>query len=177
MIPAETRANGSHNGTRKTPTSTLGRAYAFIRSERSITTIRRELNRLKLAQASPPLRSAMLMAYPLEEIRRGSSVVLSARETGIYVPAGELRRRGANYFLRLLLPSASNADAAGALGSCISLEKFRLEVFRREVKPVAEVYFRDDRGVYISLSQVERAAEAMARIVSPDAAAGQGKRR
>lgn len=170
MIRGPAAGKGSHNSIKRVATATIGKAYAFIHSERNITAIRQELNRFRLSPLSPLPRSAMLMAYPLGEFRKGSMLILSPKECGICIPAEAWRRRGANYFLRLLLPSTANADAAGVLGSCLAAESLRLEVFRREANPLAEVYFRDDHGIYVSLSQLGREAGVMATIVSPDAA-------
>lgn len=167
MIPASAGSNGSHNGPKRTVTATLGRAYAFIRSEKSITKIRHELLKLKAGPSGPMPRTVMLMAYPLAEVRKGTAVILGPRENGVYVKAEEFRKYGANYFIRLLLPTATNLDAAGTLEGCFNLEKFRLEVFGREAAPLAETYFKDDHGVYVSMAQFRTAMAAMERLGAP----------
>jgi len=128
------------------------------------------------------LRESMLRIPPharfsvctISQIGRGSPSI-GTREEWLVSYADEWRSRGANHFIRALLPKATNREAAELLDGILGTIEFRVDVFGGVQTPLCGIYLQDGMGVRISLSELKTAARANAEIAAGGTVAGAQK--
>lgn len=128
---------------------TGGRAYGMFYSPCVQGGIRQVLDRMKLAPDINLPRQMMFDIYETMDIREGAAI-LRADEHPLIAIAQEWKGRGANFFIRCTLPGATNRHTAGWLGDIFNILYSCSPVLGQAKNPVADVYFMDEGGGYVS---------------------------
>ncbi len=63
----------------------------------------------------------------------------------------EMGKKGANCVVRVHLPDATHEKAAGELGHVFNLMYGCTEIMGDAEKPVADIYFKNEAGIYVSV--------------------------
>ena len=128
-----------------------GRAYAFCQAGCSIEKLRHEMNRFKAMpdQGFPP--AMKVFVNPLIGVSRGSLVVAGTSEHQLVVIAREWVMKGANFFVKTMIPGKTNEQAANWLLKMVTSMYTTKEVMGRIVRPVLDIYYRDeDKHLFVS---------------------------
>ncbi len=118
---------------------------------------------LKGTESAGKLRNAHFSAYPLAQLYKGS-LTIGRGECPLIPLADAWQRKGAGYMIRMLLPGSTNYEVAQMLEAVYNTGGFRMDVACGARGLPHEVYFRDDNGVFVSMSQFGIAMQALAKI-------------
>jgi len=134
-----------------------GRAYAFCQAGCSIEKLRQEMNRFKAMpdQGFPP--AMKLFVNPLIGVSRGSLVVAGTSEHQLVVIAREWVMKGANFFVKTMIPGKTNEQAANWLLKMVTSAYTVKEVKGTIERPTLDLYYRDEeKHLFVSRIHPER---------------------
>lgn len=128
---------------------TEGRAYGIFYSPCMRGRIQEALDRMKLAPDIGMPREMRFSIYEAADIREGAAI-LRADERPLIAIAREWEGKGANFFIRCTLPGAGNRDTANWMGDIFNILYSCSPVLGDFQNPIADVYFRNEAGAYVS---------------------------
>ena len=150
-------------------TQTIGRAYAFFTSLHEPERLRHTLNKMKASSDSNVPKEMRFFLHNIRDLQY-KSVVVNHRERHLYQVGDMWYKKGANSFMRTLLPSATNEDAALAAGRIVELMHSQ-KLIDGNGRPDGEVYFVDKQGKFVAKVEAERVQrlkqQAMAQLDEP----------
>lgn len=132
-----------------------GRAYGFFWSQSSGKRIREALRNMK---AEPEVKIPEKMDFSLHhlnEVVAGLSGIGKYEGHKLLLIAREWKGKKANYMLKSILPEATNRETADILGDVFNLMYSCTEILGPQNKPIADIYFRLENGIYVSKNQVD----------------------
>ena len=129
-----------------------GKAYAFFKSHSPGKRIRQALENMK---ADPEARIPSGMQFSLHVMIRTEDNLWEADKNELAAAAQKMRKKGANYLLKSVLADATNRETADILGDIFNLIYSCTEILGPEKIPVADIYFKQENGVYVSKLDVE----------------------
>lgn len=145
-----------------------GRAYCFFQSPCTTERIEKALAGMK---AAPDLNLPKRLDLSVDCISAAHSALwqMGAGADGTISGAATLwTGKGANYVTAAALPGASNHETANVLGDVFNILYSCSPVLGDAAKPIAEIVFRNDNGVYVSklrMDMIGELATALARVV------------
>jgi len=147
--------------------TTAGKAYCFFKSAEEISKkgiepakerIRQALARMK---ADPDLNIPQRVRFSLynlgELVPKLSLFIRDSKKTPLTVIAEEWKEKGADYLLKVVLPTATNRETADLAGDIFNLLYGCTEILYVNSRniPVADIYFEQENGIYVSKLQIE----------------------
>lgn len=144
-----------------------GKAYCFFKSSEEVSGKGTEAAKKRIRQAlanmkaDPEVRipqNLRLSIYSLNElVPKLLLFTENGKKTPLTVIAEEWREKGADYLIRVVLPAATNRATADLAGDVFNLLYGCTEIPYVSSRgfPVADIYFRQENGVYTSKLQVE----------------------
>ena len=146
-----------------------GRAYCLFKSSEEFSKVKfsKANNRLQRAlkgmKADPDIlvpipQNLRVSLHNLDElIPKLSLLDCNGKKTPLTLIAEKWQKKGADYLIKAVQPVASNHEVANNLGDIFNLLYGCTEipyVDSREI-PIADVYFRNENGIYVSKLQTE----------------------
>lgn len=146
-----------------------GRAYCFFKSseEFSKRKFSRANNRLQRALKGMKADPDILVPIPQnlrislhrlgELVPKLSLLDCNGKKTPLTLIAEEWQKKGADYLIKAIQPASTNRKVADDLAYVFNLLYGCTEIPYVNDKgiPVADVYFRNENGIYVSKLQVE----------------------
>lgn len=146
----------------------IGRAYGYIKTQSQAPRVKQAFANMKAApEEGIPANLGLAIAISREQ-PIGSSVFRDDKETQeIFGTAdkdetGQLLRislemggKGANMMIVATLPESTNTETASELGQIFNLTYSCTEILGDAEIPVADIYFKDENGIFVSKLSVD----------------------
>jgi len=144
-----------------------GRAYCFFKSSGEVSgkgigpakkRIRQALANMKADPEVNLPQTARFSLYNLGElVPKLLLFTCDGKKTPLTIITQEWQKKGADYLLKVALPGATNKETAGLTGDVFNLLYGCTEIpyVDSQEKPIADIYFRQENGVYVSKLQID----------------------